>query len=101
MKDFDFNVRAQRISELCDLTQAKTEPPLVMDMTDSELKSLLYRPLQLDGLPCHTQACERRVKVTSESSKISADPDERDGCSYNKIAARQRNKDTRKKVWIA
>ena len=69
--NLQFNFSAKTIAEITPLSQAMTEPPLVMDLTDQEVRGLVYKPLSLGGLPCHTQQGERGVKITSESSQVS------------------------------
>ena len=93
------NFEAAHISELTDLSLSTTEAPLTMAMTDTEIKSLVFTPLDLKGLPCHTTACERGVQLTTSSAMVAADHDLRDGCSFNKIAARERNKNANTKQW--
>jgi hypothetical protein len=70
--DLNFNFASKHISELTPLSEAKTEPPLVMDLTDQEMRGLVYKPLNLGGLrlPCHTQTGERGVKLTSEVAQV-------------------------------
>ena len=38
-------------------------------------------------------------KVTTSSCALSTDSDQQDGASFNKVAARKRNKDAFKKQW--
>ena len=49
-----------------------TEPPVMMRMTDSELKNLIKADVTPTVLfprfPCHTQAVERCVKLVTEAS---------------------------------
>ena len=95
----DINFEANHISELSDLSLCSTEAPLTMDLTENELRSIAFQPLDLKGLPCHTTACERGVQITTSSATVVSDPEMRDGCSYNKIAARERNNNALKKNW--
>ena len=43
-----------------------TEPPLTRKLSDAELHGYVLRPLRTEFL-CHTQPCERGVKLTSDS----------------------------------
>ena len=88
------NFSAESIAELCDLPSSDTEAPLTQSISESELKALAFKPFNLEGFPCHTTACERGVQVT-----VSADNDVQDASSFNKEAARYRNKNAIKKLW--
>ena len=45
-----------------------TEPPLTRDMSVAELYSFILKPLKTEFL-CHSQPCERGVKLTSDSCR--------------------------------
>ena len=47
--------------------EACTEPPLTMDMKDSEVMAALDGPLHLPNYPSHTQDVERLIPVVTES----------------------------------
>ena len=73
------------------LASLKTEPPLTINMSNSDLESIVLSLLIVD-LPLSTTAVERAVKqVTSAASKTS-DPIEQDGISFLAEASRIRNK---------
>ena len=111
------NFSARSISELCDLANSETEAPLTLNLTDCELKAIAFTPMDLDGFPCHTTACERGVQVlhhnnylhhlimisilqvTTSSCLVSTDRDLQDGASFSEVAARNRNSDAYKKQW--
>ena len=57
------NFEAEHISELSDLASSKTEAPITNSLSNSELRSIAFRPLDMKGFPCHTTACERGVQV--------------------------------------
>ena len=57
------NFEAQHISELSDLASSETEAPLTLALSDIELRGLAFRPLDMQGFPCHTTAFERGVQV--------------------------------------
>ena len=58
------NFLADHISELSVLEDGATEAPFTVNLSDGELKALAFSPLDLKGLPCTTQACERGVQVS-------------------------------------
>ena len=86
----DFNVDADSLLDLTDLSKLSTEPPVTKHFSDEELSGFVDVPLNL-GLPSSTVAVERGVKMTTEAVKHTADPILQDGLSFQKIAARKRN----------
>jgi hypothetical protein len=95
----DINFSAQNISELSCLEGAGTEAPLIIHLSDTDLRALAHNPLNLEGFPCHTTVCERGVQVTTSSGKVSTDSDLQDAASFNKEAARGRNQNASRKLW--
>jgi hypothetical protein len=45
------------------LANSETEAPVTLSLSDSQLMALAFKPLNLEGFPCHTTACERGVQV--------------------------------------
>ena len=70
-----------------------TEPPVMMRMTDTELKDLIKADVTPTVLfprfPCHTQAVERCVKLVTEASAAVCCQKSRDGLIRVKIASRK------------
>ena len=66
------NFNAQRYTDLIDwAAEDVTEPPLLRDLSDSELCEISAAPLQIPAYPVHTQAVERAVRdVTEASSRV-------------------------------
>ena len=95
----EINFQANHVSELSDLYSSLTEAPITLKMTDAEIRALAFTPLNLEGLPCTTLACERGVQVTTSSAMTCSDLQLQDGSSFNKEAARERNKDAEHKIW--
>ena len=96
----DLNWDAKTLEDLVDKECFITEAPLTKDLSDEELKSLAFAPLQLPGYPCHTTSCERAVQLTTSSAMVAKSSSMQDGASFAKISARERNKNARKKKWI-
>ena len=46
------------------------EPVITCSFTNEELKQFLDKPLPADDVPCHTQSCERAVKVSNSTDKF-------------------------------
>ena len=93
------NFNAESISELSNLDDCVTEPPITMNLSDQDVLDLFEKPLNLGGVPCTTTACERAVQLTSSAVQVSADPDMQDASNFSKISSRKRNKDARNKKW--
>ena len=68
-------------------------------MTELELRAIAFQPSRLNGLPCHTTACERAVQITTSSALVAFDLDLRYAASFNKISERKRNENARQKKW--
>ena len=83
------NFEAQSVSELINLDEAMTEPPLTMKLSDDEVTALLDAPLELPHYTCNTQYVERGVKQTSEAVSRVSGRDRQDGLSLNKAKSRK------------
>ena len=65
------NFSATKISELTNLNECVTEPPVTMDLIDDDIEILRVHPLDLGDLLSNTQAVERNVKnVTAPRRKL-------------------------------
>ena len=69
-----------------------TEPPITMNVTDSELDSFILDKTVFDfeNYPLHTQAVERAIKLVSEASSKVCGQDSRDGYIHTVLASRER-----------
>ena len=67
----------------------ETEPPYVSYLSDHELDELIVAPLKT-GVPSHTQATERAVKLTTESAAAVTGTARQDGYGLNKKEFRRR-----------
>ena len=85
------NFEAKTVSQLSDLTKAESEPLFTRKLTSEELLLLQDTPFTVD-LPCTTTAVERAVQITTAAASVSSNPEERDGFTMAKIAARKRRK---------
>ena len=81
------NFHAEKISELCGWEGA-VEPAVTLDKTDDEIKEFSNIPLQI-CVPCHSQAVEREVKLTTEASTSVAGVENQQGYAYNVKIARE------------
>jgi hypothetical protein len=73
-------------------TTDRCEPPLLKQVSDSELQACIQNSakiLQLPQLPCHTQATERCIKLVTEASAAVCGPERRDGFIRSRIASRK------------
>ena len=68
-----------------------TEPPITMNVTDSELDSFILDKTVFDfeNYPLHTQAVERAIKLVSEASSKVCGQDSRDGYIHTVLASRE------------
>ncbi|KAF0303211.1 hypothetical protein FJT64_024788 [Amphibalanus amphitrite] len=63
------NFGAQRYVDLIDSAAEKvTEPPLLRDLSVTELQGIAAAPLRVSAYPVHTQAVERAVRDVTEAS---------------------------------
>ncbi|KAF0291217.1 hypothetical protein FJT64_001141 [Amphibalanus amphitrite] len=63
------NFGAQRYVDLIDWAAEKvTEPPLLRDLSVTELQGIAAAPLRVSAYPVHTQAVERAVRDVTEAS---------------------------------
>ena len=83
------------------LTSLKTEPPLTINISNSDLDDIVQSPLNVD-LPLSTTAVERAVKNVTAAASKTCDPIEQDGISFLAEASRNRNKikNKNKKMWM-
>ena len=81
------NFHAEKISELCSWARA-VEPAVTLDKTDDEIKAFSNIPLKL-SVPCHSQAVEREVKLTTEASTAVAGVENQQGYAFNVKIARE------------
>ena len=62
-----------------------TSPPLLFDVTNDDIKRTITQrtsfklPVELTGIPCHTQAVERRIKLVTAASNKVCGKENRDG----------------------
>ena len=55
-----------------------TEPPILADYSDQQIREFIKQPLILD-IPSNTQFVERLIKVITQKGTKAADPKVRDG----------------------
>ena len=91
------NLEAIKLSELVDLREATTCPPILFQHSDQELEQFLEEPYSEPGLPCTTTAVERGVKLTTEAATVASDAWQQDQFTWNRLEARNRNKRRAKK----
>lgn len=82
------NFKATKISEVCPWKDA-TEPNITSGLSNEELLKFTEAPLELQNIPCHTQAVEREVKLTTQASAAVAGIENQQGFAFNVIAARK------------
>ena len=84
------NFQAQVYTELFnwDITVI-TEPPLIRNITDNELKDIYDTPLSLPRYMCHNQPVERSVKVVTEASNSVCGEENRDGFIRQRLKSRR------------
>ena len=81
------NFHAEKISELCSWARA-VEPAVTLDKTDDEIKAFSNIPLKL-SVPCHSQAVEREVKLTTKASTSVPGIENQQGYACNIKIARE------------
>ena len=84
------NWNANSVATLIDLTEAKSEPPLTLKLTNKEVEKLIERPLEIPHYECISQYVERGVKATTEAVSSTAGKDRQDPLTMNKTAARKK-----------
>ena len=84
------NLEATKLSELVDLSQASSSPPLLFNLNDDQLELLKDEPLSVD-LPCSTTAVERGVKENTAVATMVSGAWQQDMVSWNRVSARERN----------
>ena len=86
----ELNFKAARISQLCPWEGANvTEPCITTALSNEELIKFTETPLELPNIPCHSQAVEREVKLTTESSAAVAGINNQQGFAFNVMSARK------------
>ena len=94
------NLHASKLSEMVDLSKAKSSSPLLSKYTDEELSNFVKEPCSVN-LPCSTTAVERGVKMTTEAATMVAGAWKQNTLTWNRVAARERNvKRFRKNDWL-
>ena len=78
------NFNAATISQLCPWESGKaTEPCITSHLTNEELLKFTENPLELPNIPCHSQAVEREVKLTTQSSAAVSGINNQQGFAFN------------------
>ena len=62
------NFRTASLTELVQWDEAITEPPLTMELSDSDLRDAVEAPLTYPPYICHSQAVERWVAEVTEAA---------------------------------
>ena len=62
------NFSAASLTELVQWDEAITEPPLTMELSDSDLRDAVEAPLTYPPYMCHSQAVERWVAEVTEAA---------------------------------
>ena len=84
------NFDAATISQLCPWESGKaTEPCITSHLTNEELLKFTENPLELPNIPCHSQAVEREVKLTTQSSAAVSGINNQQGFAFNVLSARK------------
>ena len=84
------NFKAKIYPELIDWEVAKlTEPPLTLDLNETELLAIKETPFKVPDYPCHTQAVERGIKRISEASAAVIGQEAREGFICQRIKERK------------
>jgi hypothetical protein len=84
------NWQASSVEKLVDLNEAKTEPPLTMNLTTKEVEMLVKEPLQIPKYECISQFVERSVKATTEAAAVTTGGERQDAVTINKNVARSK-----------
>ena len=66
-----------------------TQPPLLRDMSDSELQNIAIAPIAVSPYPVHTQAVERAVRTVTETCLAVVGEEARHGLITAKLRHRQ------------
>ena len=85
------NWQASSVQKLVDLNEAKTEPPLTMNLTTKEVEMLVKEPLKIPKFECISQFVERSVKGTTEAAAVTTGGDRQDAVTINKNVSRSKN----------
>ena len=90
VKNPELNLKATKLSELVDLENATSSPPLLFKFSDQELSEFRDVPLKVN-MPCTTTAVERGVRLTTEAATMAAGAWTQDTVTWNRVSARERN----------
>ena len=83
------NFKAKTYPELIDWEVAKlTEPPLTLDLNETELLAIKETPFKVPDYPCYTQAVERGIKLISEASAAVIGQEAQEGFICQRIKER-------------
>ena len=91
VKNPDIDLAATKLSELVDLKQASSSPPILFKHTKKELEQFLEEPFREPDLPCTTTLVKRKVRLTTEAATVVSGAWEQDKLTWNRQEARARN----------
>ena len=72
------NIKATTLKDLIDWDGA-SEPIITARLTNTELLEFVERPMEVESIPCHTQAIERAVKEVTAAAGAVCGAERRDG----------------------
>ena len=84
------NFRAKTYPKLFDWNVVPfSEPPLMVSLTDEQLKDIAVQRFNPPKYACHTQAVERAVKLVTEAANSVVGEEARDGFIRKRIRSRK------------
>lgn len=90
----DINFGASNYIDMINWQQTITEPPILKQLTDQEIQQIVQSggegELLFLRLPCHTQAVERAVKLTTEACTSQCKDSSRFGAIKAKLESRKK-----------
>ena len=89
------NFSAASLTELVQWDEAITEPPLTMELSDSDLRDAVEAPLTYPPYMCHSQAVERWVAEVTEAAGKKVGHD----ASHRFILACERGREQNYRTW--
>ena len=92
VKNPEIDLAATKLSELVDLKQATSSPPILSKHIKEELEQFLEEPYSEPDLPCTTTAVERGVRLTTEAATVVSGAWEQEKVTWNRQEAQARNK---------
>ena len=98
VKNPQVNMAARSLSQMVDIHNAPSTPPILFHYSDQELAQFLQVPYSSSNLPCTTTAVERGVKMTTEAATVVSGAWKQDEVTWNRVEARKRNKYRAKKA---